>query len=54
MNFNPLLTPEERLEVAAAGAALDAYFRAAIAERRERPRDDLVTLLVTAEERATA
>ena len=50
MNFNPLLTPAERQEVAEAGAAFDAYFRAAIAERRERPRSDLVTLLVTAEE----
>ena len=51
MNFNPLLTPVERQEVAEAGAAFDAYFRAAIAERRERPRDDLVTHLVTAEEK---
>ncbi len=50
MNFNPLLSHEERAKVAEAGAALDAYFRGAIAERREHPRKDLITLLVTAEE----
>ncbi len=50
MNFNPMLTPAERVEVEAAGAALDAYFRAAIAERREAPRNDLISHLVSAEE----
>lgn len=50
MNFNPLLTPAERAEVAEAGAAFDGYFRDAIAERRVRPQDDLVTHLVTAED----
>ncbi|HSP55860.1 MAG TPA: cytochrome P450, partial [Dehalococcoidia bacterium] len=46
----PMLTPAERAEVEAAGASLDAYFRAAIAERREDPRDDLISHLVNAED----
>jgi cytochrome P450 len=50
MAFNPLLTPEERRLVNEASEALNAYFRRAIAERRERPRDDLLTSLVKAEE----
>ena len=50
MNFNPLLTPEERELVIEASAALDAYLRRAVEERREKPRDDLITKLVHAEE----
>ena len=50
MNFNPLLTPEERELVNEASAALDAYLRRAVDERREKPRDDLITRLVHAEE----
>ncbi|HEV8574806.1 MAG TPA: cytochrome P450 [Dehalococcoidia bacterium] len=50
MNFNPLLTPEERVLVNEAGEAMDAYLRRAVEERRERPRDDLITRLVHAEE----
>src|SRR3990170_5494869 len=46
MNFNPLLTPEERELVNEASAALDAYLRRAVDERREKPRDDLITKLV--------
>jgi cytochrome P450 len=49
-SFNPLLTPEERKSVEAASQALADYLRAAVRERRERPRDDLVTSLVQAEE----
>jgi hypothetical protein len=50
MTFNPLLTPEERQRVMESGAAFDSYFGAAIAERRERPRPDLITSLIQAEE----
>ena len=50
MAFNPLLTAEERALVDEAGAALDAYFRRAIEERRTRPRTDLITSLIFAEE----
>jgi cytochrome P450 len=49
MSFNPLLSAEERTVVNAASEALGEYFRRAIAERRERRRDDLVTSLVEAE-----
>ena len=50
MAFNPLLTPEERAVVNAASLALEEYLRGAIAERRERPRGDLITSLIEAEE----
>jgi len=50
MAFNPLLTAEEREAVDAATAALDQYLRGAIAERRARPRPDLITSLVAAED----
>jgi hypothetical protein len=49
MSFNPLLSAEERTVVNAASEALGEYFRRAIAERRERRRNDLVTSLVEAE-----
>jgi len=50
MNFNPMLTPEERELVNEAGEAMDAYLRRVIEERRERPRADLITSLIAAEE----
>jgi cytochrome P450 len=50
MNFNPLLTPEERERVNEAGEAMDAYLRRVIEERRKSPRPDLVTSLIAAEE----
>jgi cytochrome P450 len=50
MSFNPLLSPEERAQIEEAGAALDAYFRRVIAERRGEPREDLITSLIFAEE----
>lgn len=49
MSFNPMLSPEERQVVNAASEALAEYLRHAVAERRERPREDLVTSLVQAE-----
>jgi cytochrome P450 len=50
MNFNPLITPEERERANAAGEAMDAYLRRVIEERRKEPRPDLVTSLISAEE----
>ena len=50
MNFNPMLTPEERELVNEAGEAMDGYLRRVIEERRERPRADLITSLIAAEE----
>ena len=50
MSFNPLLTPEERKIVNEAQEALADYLRRAIRDRREHPREDLVTSLVRAEE----
>ena len=50
MNFNPLLTPEERQSANEAGEAMDQYLRRVIEERRARPRADLVTSLIAAEE----
>jgi cytochrome P450 len=50
MNFNPLITPEERERANAAGEAMDAYLRRVIEERRKEPRPDLITSLITAEE----
>jgi cytochrome P450 len=50
MSFNPLLSAKEREMVNSASAALDAYLRQAVNERRREPRDDLITSLVEAEE----
>ena len=50
MNFNPMLTSEERELVDEAGEAMDGYLRRVIEERRERPRGDLITSLIAAEE----
>jgi cytochrome P450 len=50
MNFNPLLTPGERERVNEAGEAMDGYLRRVIEERRAKPRPDLVTSLIAAEE----
>jgi len=49
-NFNPLLSPEERARVNEAGEAMDGYLRRVIEERRARPRADLITSLIKAEE----
>ncbi len=48
--FNPLLSDDERARVVAASTAMDAYLAAAIAERRNGPRDDLMSALIAAEE----
>jgi len=50
MNFNPLLTPEERARANEAGEAMDQYLCRVIEERRAQPCADLVTSLIAAEE----
>jgi cytochrome P450 len=50
MNFNPMLTPEERALANEATEAMDGYLRRVIEERRAEPRADLVTSLIAAEE----
>ncbi|HYM14647.1 MAG TPA: cytochrome P450 [Dehalococcoidia bacterium] len=50
MVFNPLLTPVERALIEKAGTALHDYFSRAIAERRARPRADLISSLIAVEE----
>jgi hypothetical protein len=50
MGFDPLLTPDMRARMEASNAELESYFRAAIAERRGSPRDDLITSFIRAEE----
>jgi cytochrome P450 len=50
MSFNPLLSADERRLVNEASAALDAYLRKALAQRRSGPRADLMTSLLQAEE----
>lgn len=49
-NLDPLIPPEAVARAMAAGDAFDEYFRALIAERRARPRDDLLSALIAAEE----
>jgi len=50
MGLNPLLTDNERTWVQEADAELEAYLRSTIADRRARPRDDLISAMVTAQE----
>jgi len=50
MEFNPLLTEEQRAAMTEAGRQLDAYLERAIAERRAHPRDDLISALIAVEE----
>jgi cytochrome P450 len=45
-----LATPETRAQAVAGAKALAAYFQSLIAERRARPGDDLLTVLIEAEE----
>jgi len=49
-SFNPILPEEERKEVVRTGELLRDYFRQAIKERRENPRDDLISDMIRAEE----
>src|SRR6516225_4539861 len=48
--FNPVRTPEQTAELKAAGQELDDYFARAIDARRGRRGDDLISLMVAAEE----
>ena len=48
LRLEPTISRRERRAGDAAGAALDAYFRPIIEERRAAPRDDLVSALVQA------
>jgi cytochrome P450 len=42
-SLNPFRTPEQTTAMEAASEALNAYFTAALADRRARPRDDLIS-----------
>lgn len=48
--FNPFLPEDQRRQMEEADQQLRAYFRRVIAERRQAPRDDLVTRLIAAQE----
>ena len=45
-SLNPFRTPEQAEAMVKASEALNAYFTAALQERRERPRDDLLSDMV--------
>lgn len=51
VGFNPMPTPDQVAEAERAAASLDALFREAIAQRRRSPGDDLISEMVTVEER---
>ncbi|WP_430424481.1 cytochrome P450 [Phenylobacterium sp.] len=46
LSLNALRTPEQDQQLMVAAQALDAFFAEAMAERRTRPRDDLITDMV--------
>ncbi|WP_421936181.1 cytochrome P450 [Phenylobacterium sp.] len=46
LSLNALRTPEQDQQLMVAAQALDAFFAEAMAERRARPRDDLITDMV--------
>lgn len=46
LSLNALRTPEQTQQLMVAAEALDAFFAEAMAERRARPRDDLITDMV--------
>ena len=48
--LEPVISEQERAASNAAARALDAYFRPIIKERREAPKDDIVSALAQAEE----
>ena len=50
LSLNPLLSEEERAAADAADAELAEYLRRALAERRARPRDDLISAMIAVEE----
>ena len=49
-NFNPMITEEERERAEAAGMAMQEYLVRAVAQRREAPRDDLISSMIAVEE----
>jgi len=50
MGLNPLLTKDQRALLAEEEGQFDAYLERVIAERRARPRDDLISALLAVEE----
>jgi cytochrome P450 len=50
LGLSPLLTAEQQATRAQSVSELEAYLRAALAERRADPRDDLISALIAAEE----
>ena len=50
MEFNPLITEEQRAVTADANTQIGTYFWRTIAERRANPRDDLISALIAVEE----
>ena len=48
--FSPMRTPELLAQLKANGDELTAYFERAVADRRARPRDDLISAMVAVEE----
>ena len=50
MSLNPLLTEDERAVADQAGEELHEYLRRVLAERRARPRDDLISAMMSVEE----
>ena len=48
--FDPFASEETRQKALVAGEQMESYLRAAIAERRAEPRDDLITALIHAED----
>lgn len=50
LGFNPLISEEEKARMQASGEAMAQYLLRAVTERRERPRNDLITSLVQVEE----
>jgi cytochrome P450 len=53
LTFHPTRTPEQTEAMVAATTALRDYFAAEIAERRRAPRDDLISDILSAQERGT-
>jgi hypothetical protein len=48
--FSPMRTPELLAQLKASGDELTAYFERAVADRRARPREDLISAMVAVEE----
>ena len=50
LRFNPMITEEESARADAAGLAMQEYLTRAVAERRQAPRDDLISSMIAVEE----